>query len=424
MVAYVLVATAVVVLLPYLLSRWRISWFLYVLCMISNGIGFNVAGAVVRPEHLGIVFLLAAVVGQRRETPEVRRHRISPWIWVSLSSWLLFAGIASIFRSPQPVSSLYIVVWTAASIFALMVTLRYMEKREELVTVGTYAIGLVSALSLLAWAANQTLGLHFPLTISDTGDAFVRIVGLSFEPNIMGAICCLWFALVLYWRERLTRRVLVISIVIAMAGVLTMTRATWFSLGIILLLTLLRRRKPVTQNIVGVFLISLTVILSMGSGGPTWLLPLLDRASSIFTLDSGTAAFRITSWRLAFSDIQSNDSILTGLGSNSFSQRHGDLVSTARIDYLSNAWIAQLYDSGLIGLTLLLVGLFALWRRTSTPIESLGFFLGLGATSALTSSIWFAFPWVFMALFDSGENPKSNSLRQIYEKKRPLSIRL
>ncbi|WP_255546226.1 O-antigen ligase [Glaciihabitans sp. dw_435] len=203
-----------------------------------------------------------------------------------------------------------------------------------------------------------------------------------------------------YWRRSLNRRVNSLVWIIALATILTMTRAAWVALAVIVVFALVRDRSRAVQNI-GVVIVSIVVVLgSLASGALNWLTPLTDRATSLFDLESGTGGFRARSWAMAFDDISAQNSLFTGLGVNTFEQRHADLVQAGLADYLSNAWIAQLYDVGLLGLCAVIVGLIFVWWSTRRRGDSIAFFVALAITTALTNSLWFAFGWVFMTLFD------------------------
>lgn len=391
----------VVFLLPILVMRWRLAWFFYVLTLAANGQGFSVGGAVVRPEQLGLVLLIAVAIGMRRDKSIVQRPGgVRAAFWVPLLLWLLFATIATIYQSPQPAASFYIITWMIVSLGAMLVVLQNMTDKLPLVIVGTYAIGLISSLSILGWLAAPYTAIPFNIASLDPNDGLYRITGLAFEANLMGALTCLWVAVILYWRASLPLHVHVLGYVIALAGILTQTRAVWVALVVIVFLSLLRNSRLAIRNI-GVALVAALAAVSVIGANPTgWAQPLLDRASSVFDFSTGTGAFRQRSWAQAFVDIEQYRSLWTGLGVNTFEKRHADAVQAQLSDYLSNAWIVNLYDTGVFGVAALLLALIALWWGTPRRIESLGYFVALAITSSLTNSLWFAFPWVFMALLD------------------------
>ena len=390
-----------VILLPIFITRWRWAWFLYILTLAANGLGFSVGGAVVRPEQLGVVLLIATAIGMRRDKSLVQRQGgVRAAIWVPLVLWLLFGTVASIYQSLLPASSFYILSWMGVSLAAMFVVLQNMTEKLPLVIIGTYSVGLISSVSILGWLAAPYVTVPFNLASLDANDGLYRITGLAFEANLMGALTCLWVAVMLYWRDSLQLHVKLIGAVIALAGVLTQTRAVWVALVVIVFLSLLRNSRLAVRNVGVAVVFALAAISVIGANPTGWAQPLLTRASSVFDFSTGTGAFRQRSWAQAFVDIEQAHSLFTGLGVNTFEQRHADAVHARLSDYLSNAWIVNLYDTGIFGAAALLFALIALWWGTTRRIESLGFFVALVITSSLTNSLWFAFPWVFMAMFD------------------------
>ena len=92
--------------------------------------------------------------------------------------------------------------------------------------------------------------------------------------------------------------------------------------------------------------------------------------------------------------------MITGLGTNSFGQRHLEptLPSKPTPAYLANLPLSVLYDSGIVGF-LLLAGVLvtSLPRGRRSRARALGLFAVFLVASLATSSLWFATTWIFLA---------------------------
>lgn len=393
MLVWALAGLIAITLMPLALTNWRIAWTLYLLCLACNGLSITLGPASFRIDLLALPLLIAvAVAGRSESRPRPRYVVVATG---ALTVWITVGMISSAINAPDPIPSFGVIAWISLGVLTLLVVLNAGTSAKELVRVGTVPLALLSALFAISWMLHQVAGLETPFVIAGD-DGLSRIVGLAFEPNIFGALTTLWIALVVYWRKDLSRSTFLWSTLIGLASVLTMTRAAWVALVIVML--------PVILSHVGKFL---RAVLLVGVGvmafPDAWALvgtPFVERLSRLGDLESGTAAFRIGSWRMAMSDVEMSGNHAFGLGVNTFSQRHSLAVDAKQTDYLSNAWIAQLHDVGIVGTAALAIALFALWSSTARRRESLPFFIAFVLTSGLTSGLWFAFPWLMMGLFD------------------------
>ena len=130
-------------------------------------------------------------------------------------------------------------------------------------------------------------------------------------------------------------------------------------------------------------------------GGPTGLSGKFSQGD----LGSGTGKVRFDQWTTALGDLHGR-SLLTGLGANTYGERHLDPTQPGRPGYLSNMWLSVVYEGGLIGLALLVAfGGLLVW---SLPARWRAAAIALGAAFAVlnvfTSSIWFMTTWLLAAL--------------------------
>lgn len=403
----ILLAVAVLAL-PHVLLSWRRSWFAYVLCMSATGLMVQVGPVTIRPEHLGVLFLAVAVVGMRRAAGSVK---VDPLVVTLFALWLAFGLIASLFQAPEPVSSLYMLGLLSFGVLSLFVVRAAGVDKGELVAIGTKAVAIVSTISVAAWAIGQATVSTTLFSTLTSGGLPARVNGLAFEPNIMGAFLCLWIVVMLRWREESELPLGRYLPIIVIAAILTMTRGVWIALVVLLLLELGRRGSSrlrvglVAASVGAVLIYSFVPFVARLAD------PLLSRATGVFNLERGTAGYRITSWETAMNDIVERGALLTGLGVNSFSQRHSGVGDQSQSNYLSNAWLGQLYDFGLIGLLLLFAALVLLFFRSADRPRTFEFLVALGVTAALTNSLWFVFPWALLGLVSSPPNDQSHDIR-------------
>lgn len=380
---------------PLILTRWRLAWVLYLLCVASNGVAVAFGPATFRIDLLAIPLLGAVVLASR--SGEIRRMRYRHVVYVGLAVWLLVGVVSSAFHSPEPIASYGVLSWMFLGVLTLLLATQIRIPVPDLLRVGAIPLGALSALSVLAWGA-AAVGLAPGLVLADSGGA-ARVVGLSFEPNIFGGLAVLWVALVVYWRSAVPRSTFIWTGIVAIAGVLTLTRAVWVALALVLLPVILGSARRVVRVVISSLVAVIAVPVLFGDLLVSAVGPIADRFARLGDLDSGTAAFRIGSWETAWADV-SRLNLLTGLGVNSFTQRHRLAVELKQTDYLSNAWLAQIHDVGILGAICLVVALFFIWLSTARRRSAFGFFLAFVITSAFTSALWFAFPWLFMGLFD------------------------
>jgi len=388
---------ALIIVAPLVLLNWKLAWAAYIFTLCCNGLVFQIGPIAIRPEHFGL--LLLVVIAVKTHSQSSRNGGAAPLaFWLLIGVWVSLGCIANAFVAPEPAASFYILSWIISSLAAFALVSRSAHK-AQMINIGTYVIGAVSVASVASWILSEATRQALPLTILDNGDGLARIVGFAFEPNIMGALLVTWIALALYWKHDLTRASLILVPIISVASILTMTRAAWASLVLILLINLAyaqrNRLGKVLLLLIAAAVVAFSLVSSTDGAGAV-----VGKINSFFDFGSGTGAFRSLSWRIAIEDIQMLESWFSGLGTNSFVQRHADLVDSARIDYLSNAWIAQLYDTGVLGLVALIAAFIVLWLTSTRRPAAFPLFASIALTSALTNNLWFAFPWAFMALID------------------------
>jgi hypothetical protein len=135
------------------------------------------------------------------------------------------------------------------------------------------------------------------------------------------------------------------------------------------------------------------------AGWQSWQ-PLLSKFADTFDFSSGNGAYRVVIQRLALDDMQSVQTWVFGLGTNSFSQRHVDpsRPGMAVEAFLGNLPLQIVYDSGIIGLSIILFLTAALLRSSHFSVSSLAVMSAFIVVASATSPFWFATTWIFAAL--------------------------
>ncbi|WP_305001436.1 glycosyltransferase [Salinibacterium soli] len=368
----------------------------------------------VRPEHVGILLLAPLLLGSGTRSTPVPRP-----VLVGLALWLAVGTLSSLLFAPDPLRSIYIVALITASLVAFVAVSRSRVDKALLVEVGTWVLAALSTGSLLVLllAPEYPVGTPWVTAYGDGyGDgATGRIVGLAFEPNIMGGLSSVWVALVVYHRRRLSRAALVATSTIVLAAVLTLTRASWVALAVTLVVALVAaRRTRAVLLATGIAVVAGVGALALAVATAPRDAPWLERLVGLLDLSSGTGAFRVATWVQAMQDLAASGSWAIGLGVNTFQQRHVPAPGAAPIEYFSNAWLAQLHDTGMIGTVALLASLVGLWAATRRRLDALAVFATLAITAAFANPLWFAYPWVVLALLEFRPRRPSAGNARIY----------
>lgn len=355
------------------------------------------------PEQGLLLLVMGVLLVRRRLDVIVRATRLLP-----VSAWLfvIWGGLISVIRAPDVVASLRIVGWIAASLMiaslvAVLSTgpgVRITEVVERLSSV----VSLVAVVGVSAWLLasvdpSSTLGVQVE-GLTGAPAAY----GLSYEANVFGGICALWLVLdVLYvHRARLVSSAVIRGLLgLGVLASLTRAAALGALLGIAVGALATRRTRRVAGSVL--FTIGLTAggIFLVGPTVPI-LRPIAEKGAQLVDLNSSTTVVRRESWNLAIEDM-SFGTTLTGQGVNSFGQRHTDpsRPSERAPGYLSNVFLQVVYDTGVIGASLLVASAWAIVKRSgAADVRVLGLAVCGAIVGAATSPLWFANWWVVVGL--------------------------
>jgi O-antigen ligase len=256
-----------------------------------------------------------------------------------------------------------------------------------------------ASVGVACWVAASTVGSTFGVQ-SDSLTGTPAAFGLSYEANIFGGICAMWFLVDLLFVHRPLRAALLVRVPLLLGVATSLTRAAIVALvvGVVVNAVMSPSGRRVVRRLsvpAGLLVVGLLVAVPAVPA----VAPIIDKASQVTDLESATTKVRFDSWEVAARDLRPG-SIAVGLGVNSFGQRHEDPTRPHESvpGYIGNVFLQLVYDSGVVGLGLLagstLVMVLALRRRAPQVVAV----LAAGAVIALaTSPLWFGNWWVLFA---------------------------
>jgi hypothetical protein len=407
--AFGVTVAAVTMLLPLAVMctiRFPIvGWLLWVLGTSCNGATVTALGLVLQPELIAFPFLCLAIYRERTRAAQKYNDR-GPvplgLLSTALILWLVVNLCSSLLVAPAPASSLRILALMSVSVATFFVLVQLPRSRvAAYVRAGAILMAVVALVTIAAWLTAQVTAASNPLVVKNYGESVFRTKWLMIEPNLLASLLVLWLAVVVVYKRAFKSGLLLVTMsLLAACAFLSFTRAAWVGLIVLALVLLLSGRtapiKILLAGVVGVVVVGYfgSDLLTSGQGlGQTFS----DRVTGIVDLKSGTGAYRARAWLEALNDVRSLGHIFGGLGTNSFSQRHGAVDSTTGQAYLGNFWIVLLYDSGLAGVVAIVVAGAVVLRRTFRWITS-PFYVSLFLAAFATNPMWFGYPWALMAI--------------------------
>ncbi|NWL35199.1 O-antigen ligase family protein [Paenarthrobacter nitroguajacolicus] len=386
------------------------SWCIVFAGATFNGLSIDLGFLSVRPEHLTLVVFVIMLYHMRmRRIPATLRKSRLPLICLAFG-FIFWSAIISL-GSPSPTASLWIVFQYALGIVWLLPFASLGGEKAKLVKAGTFVFAGVTLVSLMGYLG-RVLGLGAELGVSQQSG---RLQGFSFEPNIFASQAVVWLGVLYVWRSSLHRLDRLAAAVIVVGVLFAGTRSAWLALVAIIalaVLNVLRRgstRSVIVAGAIGVIGVAAPFVFSTLASAGLLGSEITYRLDNLLESDSGTGAYRIDNFELAFSDLSTWDSWWTGLGANSFSQYHTIDSTGTGPAYLGSLWITLVYDSGFIGLALF-CGLFiSIWRLSERRAESLAIFVAIAICAAFTNFLWFQYAWLSLAMVIGRSKEAKNS---------------
>ncbi|MHA4848180.1 O-antigen ligase family protein [Rhodococcus sp. MSC1_016] len=375
--------------------RFEVVMSTIVLASMWTGFMLPVAGINTRIDTLLMPAAVLSAVLNGRIT-EVKRVFREPVVLLLLA-FIALNAISSIIFANVPAESLRIVIWYLSNFTVLVLALacwgRSREKLYRLLFIGATVNVFAGLVGWFVISAGGTWGGY------TDGIYGARASGIAFEANILAGICAIWLLIAITSTTKLHWVVWVTILVGSGVTIMTNTRAAVIAVVVGALIFFTFRGRKVGRV--------LPVLLAVATGA--WAVRLFDPETyeqivgklSNFRFDNDTAVYRYDVWDIASSEPQ-GWSILLGMGTNSYGQRHLDPTDLThqKAAYIGNLPLQTYYDVGIVGVVILAVAVFLVWRRGSSHSRQrrLAILTGFLIISTACSPFFFAYFWLMIAL--------------------------
>jgi O-antigen ligase len=349
------------------------------------------------PEHVVLLIALTSLAMSMR-LDRVWAVLRSPTVLL-LGLFIAWGGAVSFLRAPERTSSLAIVGWLALDWLILVLVMAAIEDSSKIERVGAAAAVGAAAVAIVLWALSSA-GLiafgtqHEPFTGAQAA------YGLSFEANILASTMAIWLFLILTGTRSTRFRVLALGL-LGTALVLSLTRAAIIGLLLGLVVWAVLEGKVARQRVFRSLAAAAVAIAVLSVLAPSVTAPFTKKIAAATDFGSGTGQLRVQSWSTALGDIHSSGDALLGLGMNTFGQRHLDptVPELDRGYYLGNLPLEIFYDTGLVGVLLVLAALATMRPlRREHPGRAIGLIVIYLICSITTSAFWFGSTWLLIAM--------------------------
>lgn len=396
LVGLVVTAVGVGIVMSLLKIEW--AWCIFFLALCSTGVQTTVAGLTVRPEYFTAPLFLAALYAHVRRNPDAQAALpVNAGIYIGAFGFVTVGLASSFVFAPDAAASARMAVQLVVALMTIVPLLAVKLDVRFLILSGTIILSAVSTASIGFFLVDMTR----------------RLSGLAFEYNVMGCLCVGWVGVLYYFadaraadgRPIVSRNVMTAAVPIVVALILTSTRAAWLALGFVFLYwavqNFTRHRVTVMSSVLGcvVGLAALQEIYERVGDQDSFLWRLVH----IVDIENGTGAYRVQLWNDAVTQMLTREwAAVLGTGFNSFPQFNPIDPTNVSAAYLSSMWLALVYDTGFVGTAFFAILVVSLFLSVRNRGRAVPLFVALGICTAVTSVVWFAFPWVFMALVVNG----------------------
>lgn len=356
-----------------------------------------VAGFHFMPEH---VVLVAALLSLALST---RLNRVwtvlrSPTVLL-LGLFIAWATAVSFLQAPDRSASLAIAGWLALDWLILVFALAAVDDSKTLERVGSAAAVGAAIAAIVLWALSSA-GLIAFGTQQETLTGAPAAYGLSFEANILASTLAIWLFLILTGSRSNRFRAIALSL-LGTALVLSLTRAAIIGLVLGLVVWAVLEGRVARRHVLRSLAAAAVAIAALSVFAPTVTRPFTTKLAAATEFKSGTGRLRVESWTSALGDIHGSADAIVGLGLNTFGQRHLDPTAPEldRDYYLGNMPLEIFYDTGLVGVLLLVAALASMRPlRRARPGRAAGLIVIFLVCSIATSTFWFGSTWLLIAM--------------------------
>ena len=311
-------------------------------------------------------------------------------------AWVVWLFLVSLLTSPSISASSVIIAWLVFDLMAVGYVVSFVTRLTPAIYTGILLAFIYSVLAIGVWIAATFGTSQFLVQLDPTYGGYAAYVTV-FEANILAALVVLWSVVAL--SDRLAGGVPIyfrvgLVALTPLVAVVTHTRIAFVVAAIVIVTAVIKIRSARWMIIFWTaFLFFLLFQLDLEGLS-------LTKFTSPFSLDDGTGRYRSRTWSQAFADLGSNGTAwLTGLGANSFGQRHLDpsLPGSGARWYLGNLPLQLVYDGGVVAVIILgtLAGRLMKIRTSALSFVFVGSYLILGIS---TSTLWLMQSWIFIAM--------------------------
>jgi hypothetical protein len=349
------------------------------------------------PEHVVLLIALVSLAMSTRlnKVAEVLR---SPTVFL-LGLFVVWAMAMSFLRAPERTASLAIAGWLVLDWLILVLALAAVDDTETLERVGSAAAIGAAVAAIGLWVLSSA-GLIAFGTQKETLTGAPAAYGLSFEANILASTLAIWLFLILTGSRSTRFRVTAFGL-LGTALVLSLTRAAIIGLLLGLAVWAVLEGKVALRRAFRGLVAAAVAIAVLSLLIPSVISPFTTKLAQAGSFSSGTGQVRVVSWTSALGDIRGSTDALVGLGLNTFGQRHLD-PTTPELDrgsYLGNLPLEIFYDTGIIGVLLLLAAVVSMRPlHRERPGRAVGLIIIFLICSMATSTFWFGSTWLLIAM--------------------------
>jgi hypothetical protein len=349
------------------------------------------------PEHVVLLIALISLAMSMR-LDRVWAVLRSPTVML-LGLFIVWGGAVSFMRAPERTSSLAIVGWLALDWLILVLAMAAIDDSAKIERVGAAAAVGAAAVAIVLWGLSSA-GLIAFGTQQETLTGARAAYGLSFEANILASTMAIWLFLILTGARSARFRMIAFAL-LGTALVLSLTRAAIIGLVLGLVVWAVLEGKVATRRVLRSLAAAAVAIALLSVVAPSVTAPFTKKIAAAVDFSSGTGHLRVGSWSTALGDIHGSGDALLGLGMNTFGQRHLD-QTTPELDrsyYLGNLPLEIFYDTGLVGVLLILAAIATMRPlRREHPGRAVGLIVLYVVCSIATSTFWFGSTWLLIAM--------------------------
>jgi hypothetical protein len=406
-----------------LMLRWSQQMVLFAFLAVAQIIALKVGDTTVQLAVIVLVPLAARVL--LFTSREVR----PAWGWPEWTaiSWIALQFISTFLYAEDLTTSIGTAGLLAIGVLTYLVTFTGVCTRERLILAvrAVLAAAVVSAvIGLLSLVAYFVFGVTIGMATLPGVGPVVR--GIAREPDLLGSTCgaaAITFLVLAREDNPVIKRVWALLAFWTCVGgmAVTLTRGALIAFSVALLAALTLRRRTPTQRIrlikvlaplTGALVLSVGALVVVGSQGTNGPVAQISEQGAIkiegLTQASGSVRQRAGESLIALNDLRLSP--IFGLGSGSFGERHIDYtLDPPGPGYLGNLYLRTLYDTGAVGLVLLVVFLVGvLWprptlRRSRAELAPVAWALIFGSGTlaiayGVTDGSLLVWPWILLGL--------------------------